>query len=99
MSTEYKLYELSDEHLNAILSLNEDEEEKYINTLISRFYPNIDDRYEELFISYKASFVLEKLYRSNISFQNGFRAIYTKTGMIRNIINDIYYADDDLIIH
>jgi hypothetical protein len=99
MSTEYKLYELTDEHLDAILALNEEEEEEYISTLIMRFYEQAGDRYEDLFISYRASFALEKLYRTNEVFQEGFRAIYTKTGMIRNIINDLYYADDDLIIH
>ena len=31
--------------------------------------------------------------------KESFSVVYTKTGLIRNIWNDLYYTDDDLIIH
>ena len=46
-----------------------------------------------------SSIYVEKLYRSNRFFQESFTMIYTKTGLIRNIVNDIYFLEDDLITH
>lgn len=102
MKSDYKLYELSDEKLNTILSLNDEEEGVYIDALIERFYGNIDldeDQYEQLYVSYKSSFVLEKFYRDNLVFQAGFQAIYTKTGFIREIVNEVYFNEDGLTVH
>jgi len=39
------------------------------------------------------------MYRTNKFFQEKFTIVYTDKGFIRNIIADMYYADDDLITH
>ena len=96
----FELYELTDEQLNEILSLRDQQQELYINTLIQRFYPEVDEQnYIKLQIAYKSSFILEKFYRSNLVFQEGFQAIYTRTGLIRDIINEVYFTQDNLITH
>ena len=97
MNKDYKLYELSDEVLNNILSLSGEEEAVYIDSLIERFYGNIDldeNQYEQLYVAYKSSFILEKFYRNNLEFQKGFQAIYTKTGFIREIVNESFRRFD-----
>ena len=43
--------------------------------------------------------MMEKIYRNNHFMKESFSVVYTKTGLIRNIWNDLYYTDDDLIIH
>ena len=48
---------------------------------------------------YNSSFYVEKMYRTNKFFQEKFTIVYTDKGFIRNIIADMYYADDDLITH
>lgn len=99
---ELKLYELTEEQLNQILGLPEESMAVYIHSLIEKFYPSVEaasDYYKLLFISYRSSFTTEKLYRNNNLFQKGFRIVYTKTGMIRDIINDLYYVEENLIQH
>ena len=60
---------------------------------------NNENEYEDLLESYISSIYVEKLYRSNRFFQESFTMIYTKTGLVRNIVNDIYFLEDDLITH
>ncbi len=89
----FYLHELEDEVLNEILQLPFEELDNYIYALISRFYPTTpkpSDRYTKLVKAYKASFVLEKLYRSNDLLSENYTAIYTKTGLIRELVNDLY---------
>lgn len=93
---------MSNEKLEVIIELSEEDKNLYINNLIKLHYPSIkeeDTEHTSLQQSYRSSFVIEKLYRSNNLVQENFSPIYTKTGLIRNIINDLYYTDDDLITH
>ena len=49
--------------------------------------------------AYAASWYAEKIYRYNRFFNESFTAVYTETGLIRDIVLDIYFNDDDLIVH
>tara|TARA_R110002020_G_scaffold29767_11_gene94017 strand:- start:16691 stop:16987 length:297 start_codon:yes stop_codon:yes gene_type:complete len=96
------LYELEENTLDYVLSLSEVERLTYYSTLIDKFYPKIPKEtteFERLLNAYETSFVVEKLYRNNKSFKEGFTNVYTQTGLLRNIISDLYFADDDLITH
>ncbi len=99
---DFNLYEMSEHKLESILKLDNDSFDIYIGQIINKFYSKVlpgTPEFESLLIGYKASFEAERLYRTNISLHKGFRVIYTKTGLIRNFINEIYFNDDDLIIH
>lgn len=96
------LQDLPDESLDAVLSLNLEQKSVYFSNMVKTFYPNIDkdsSEFEDLITSYVSSFYVEKLYRSNRFFNEKFTPIYTSSGLIRNIIADMYYSDDDLITH
>jgi len=98
----FELSSLVEVRLNAFISLSMEAKQTYIGELIQAFYPNaLDDEktYADLTMSYVSSFYVEKLYRSNRFFNEMFIPTYTKTGLIRNIINQTFFADDDLIIH
>jgi hypothetical protein len=87
------LYELEDSDLGQILGLTEQELDNYIYALILRFYPEVKPNtpeYTDLCLAYRASFVLEKLYRVNPILSNSYTAIYTKTGLIRELVLDLY---------
>jgi hypothetical protein len=67
--------------------------DEYIYALICRFYPSTEKTssyYTDLSESYKSSFVLEKLYRTNELFAKNYTAVYTKTGLIKEIVLDLY---------
>lgn len=55
--------------------------------------------YAALQQSYRSSFIVEKMYRNNTEFRNGFSTVYTRTGLIRDIISDIFFTTDNLIVH
>lgn len=98
----FNLYEISARDLDSTLKLDDDSFAIYIGQIIEKFYPSIlpgTDEFNNLVVGYRASFEAEKLVRTNIPLHNGFRVIYTKTGLIRNLINEIYFNLDDLIIH
>ena len=102
MSNIFILQDLSDESLDAVLSLPISQKTNYFIAMTKTFYPRIPENgeeFENLVASYVSSFYVEKLYRSNRFFNEKFTPIYTNTGLIRNIIADMYYADDDLITH
>ena len=91
--TDFYLYELDETTLDFILSLSNEELDEYVYALICRFYPNIsnsEDRHKELKKAYKASFAIEKIYRVNSLISNNYTAIYTKTGLIRELVLDLY---------
>lgn len=104
MHKEFGLYDLSDEHLEEILKLSDKDMAEYTRSLIQKYYNHVithNDKimYNQLVTSYKSSFEVEKFYRDNLVFQNGFQAVYTKTGLIRNLVCDIYFSDDHLVTH
>jgi hypothetical protein len=92
----FYLYELEDPILNNILKLPPKELDNYIYALICRFYSEVvldSDEYNKLETAYKASFILEKLYRTNELLLENFTAIYTKTGLLRELVLDLYEID------
>ncbi len=96
------LDELSDESLDAILSLPPANKTKYFSTLVKTYYPKIEEGSAEfinLVETYVSSFYVEKLYRTNRFFNEKFTIVYTTTGLIRDIVADMYYSDADLITH
>lgn len=96
------LQDLSDESLDYVLSLSSSEKASYFKAMVDTFYPRLTkdtDEYEEMVATYLGSFCVEKLYRSNRFFNEKFTPIYTHTGIIRNIISDLYYSHDELITH
>lgn len=99
----FYLHELEDEVLLHILRLPVEELDSYIYALICRFYPTVEissERYVQLKNSYKASFVLEQLYRSNDMLSEYYTGIYTKTGLIREVVLDLYaIGTDKVAIH
>jgi hypothetical protein len=91
--THFYLYELDDTTLDFILALSVKELDEYVYALICRFYPNVaknDEKYKQLKNAYKSSFAVEKIYRVNSLISNNYTAIYTKTGLIRELVIDLY---------
>lgn len=102
MTDTFVLESLPDEALDAILSLPPEAKDKYFSKMAKKFNPKIDatsDQFTDIVETYISSFYLEKLYRTNRFFNEKFTPVYTNTGIIRNVIADIYFADDDLITH
>ena len=89
----FYLHELDEEVLDNILQLSFEELDKYIYALICRFYPNAikdSEKYVAISNSYKAGFIIERLYRSNPMLAKHYTAIYTKTGLVREVVLDLY---------
>lgn len=102
MNNSFILEQLSDESLDAVLSLPLDKKSSYFIAMLKSFYPSVIEgtaEFDNLIASYLSSFYVEKIYRSNNFFNEKFTVVYTTTGLIRNLIADMYYADDDLITH
>lgn len=98
----FSLGNLSDDRLNYILSMDLDEKTVYFSSLIEKYYPNavgLEEEQSRIMNAYNSSFIAEKLYRSNKAFASSFTVVYTKTGLIRDVVNDIYYNSDHLITH
>mgnify|MGYP001175891695 CR=1 FL=1 len=96
------LDDLEDSTLDAILSLPPKARVDYFKKLARNYFPEVKentDAFEELLENYNSSFYVEKMYRSNRFFNEKYTIVYTDKGFIRNIIADIYYVDDDLVIH
>jgi hypothetical protein len=95
------LYDLDDATLDFIIGLPFEELDKYVYALISRFYPKVEkesEQYQNLKDSYRASFATEKLYRVNPLLNKNYTAIYTKTGLIREIVLDIYGIGNEKVV-
>lgn len=102
MKNSFILETLPDESLDAILSLPIDKKASYFTGMVKAFYPKLVEdtpEFDDMLATYVSSFYVEKIYRSNRFFNEKFTPVYTTTGLIRNIISDLYYADDDLITH
>jgi hypothetical protein len=102
MSRVFILEQLSDESLDAVLSLNPKAKAAYFKQMTKTYYPSLAEDSEQFLgvvETYISSFYVEKLYRSNRFFNEKFTPIYTTTGLVRNISADIFYTDDQLITH
>ena len=96
------LEDLADDALDAILALTPKAKDHYFSKMAANFNPKIvvdSDDFKNLVETYISSFYVEKLYRTNRFFNEKFTPVYTQTGLIRNIIADMYFVDDDLITH
>jgi len=102
MERELLLNEIEENQIDAVLSLNEEGRTVFFHALIEQHYPHIEpgaNEYLELQMHYRSCWMTEKIYRNNDFMKECFSIVYTKTGLIRNIWNDLYYTDDDLIVH
>ena len=102
MKSEFRLEDFSDESLDSILCLTIESKTRYFEAMVKSYYPKVDqdtDHFVELVESYISSFYLEKLYRSNRFFNEKFIPVYTNTGLIREVVSDLFFIDDTLIVH
>ena len=82
---------LEDSELDEILSYTQDELDIYLDALIEHFYPYaVPAEITPLKTAYKSSFALESFYRSTDLLYQGFTCLYTKTGLIKEMVNDLY---------
>lgn len=89
------LHSLSDEELENIVNLEDEEMHLYYLQLIRRFYPGSDKETKiKLMQAYKGSFELEYLLRVTPNLADAFTAVYTKTGMFRELTNDLYFLSE-----
>lgn len=102
MDYELHLGEVEEVKIDTVLSFNEQAKTQFFHSLISKFYPDVEQNsqtYLALQAYYRGCWAAEKLYRNNQFLKDCFSVVYTKTGLIRNIWNDMYFTDDDLILH
>ena len=102
MTQSLTLSEIEDQTLNYVLGMPPDAKASYFSGMIKTFYTHVkagSNEWKQLMDAYLASWYAEKIYRSNRFFNESFTAIYTETGLLRDIILDIYFSDDDLIVH
>ena len=102
MKNEFRLEDLSDEALNSILSLSIESKTAYFEAMVKSYYdkvPETDEKFVSLVEAYFSSFYLEKIYRSNRFFNEKFIPIYTDTGLIREVVSELFFIDDTLIVH
>ena len=98
----FLLDELEESTIDAILSLPPKARVDYYKKLAKAYFPDVlegSEEYTDILETYNSSFYLEKMYRTNKFFNEKFTVVYTDKGFIRNIIADLYFADDDLITH
>jgi hypothetical protein len=90
------LHSLSDNTIESIVTMPEDEQDKYFYQLVSRFYKDVEmEKKKELIDSYRASFILEYMYRTTPDIQDSFVTVYTQTGLIREVTNNLYFLDEE----
>lgn len=97
----FELYNLEDDSLNYVLSLSDEEKTGYFHTIISRFYADESlsaEMYKELQLAYRASFILERILRSNKAIAESYRPVYTNSGLIRELVNNLYFTTDTVIL-
>ena len=102
MKSDFRLEDFSDESLDSILCLTIEGKTKYFQAMAKNYYPKVDentDQFVELVERYISSFYLEKLYRSNRFFNEKFIPVYTNTGLIREVVSELFFVDDTLIVH
>ena len=100
--SELTLCEMEDTTLDFLIGLPIEDKHAYFHKLIETYYSdslNNEKEYDELLQNYISCIYVEKLYRSNRFFKEQFTIVYTQTGLIRDIINDIYFIEDNLITH
>ena len=100
--SELTLCDIENATLDFLIGLSIEDKYAYFHKLIETYYPkslNNEKEYDELLQNYISCIYAEKLYRSNRFFKEHFTMIYTQTGLIRDIVNDAYFNEDNLITH
>ena len=96
------LQDLSNEDLDSVLGMPLHSKKTFFAKMIGKHFPELkeeDPMYKDTMEAYLSSFYVEKLYRSNKFFQEKFVMVYTDSGLVRNVINELYFTDDHLITH
>ena len=89
------LHKLTDQRLEDILSLSDEDSHLYYLNLIRRFYPGSDqEQKRKLMKAYRGSFTFEYLLRTEPELADAFTCIYTQTGLIREVSNDLYFIGE-----
>ena len=89
----FLLKDLSNEELTDFLSLSLEEASKKISALIEKYYPKIEtdsEEFKNLAINYMASFNLEYLIRKYPYIYASYTPLYTRTGLIRELVLNNY---------
>ena len=97
----FYLFDLTDAELQVITNLSDIDVCDYIHNLICNYYSHVDqtsEQYRNLVKAYKTSFILETIYRSNPLLSNNFTTIYTRTGLIRELVNDLYHIGPEKVV-
>lgn len=97
-----KLYQLPEPALDYIISLSPQQRYLYLKEVaLKQFSTTLDDKemLERTIKALEASVLMEKLYRNNEFLKKNFTMVYSDGGIVRNMVNDIYYTEDDLIVH
>lgn len=95
------LRDLDSKELSNIINLPVVEFLHYIDLLIANYYPYTEkgsDKYVVLVDAYKASFYLEVFYRNSPIIVSNFTPIYTPTGLIREIVSDLYSIGPEKLV-
>lgn len=87
------LHNLPDKVLQDILNMSGEDKIMYFTNLIKRFYPDVEsaEEFEGLIKAYNASFALEYVFRQDEEIADSFTCVYTKTGLVRELSNDLYF--------
>lgn len=95
MADNFFLSDLPTKQLKRIIELEESKKYRYFAQLIQRFYPDASDSTKaHLLAAYYSSFALEYIYRNQPVINSSFTCIYTSTGLLRELVNDLYSFDD-----
>tara|TARA_R100000329_G_C7601981_1_gene213509 strand:+ start:1120 stop:1416 length:297 start_codon:yes stop_codon:yes gene_type:complete len=97
-----KLWELPEAALDYIISLPPRQRKMYLKEVVTKHYPSASQNEDILNKTIKAlesSVLLEKLYRNNEFLKENFTLVYANGGIIRNMVQDAYYSEEDLTIH
>lgn len=93
--TNFFLNKLPTSKLEDVLGLSEEEQHYYCLQLVKRFYPEADrEEKAQLIKAYIAGFEMEYLLRTEPNLAEAFTCVYTKTGMIREVSNDLYFMPE-----
>ena len=99
---ELTLSDIENDTLDFLIGMPMEDKHAYFHKLVETFYPTIlnnEKEYQALLENYVSCIYVEKLYRTNRFFQEQFTIVYTQTGLIRDVVNDLYFNDDSLITH
>lgn len=101
MTDKFILGTLPDDKLEFILSMDEEQIGIYVDNLIQKYYPHLRqdtehfEQYEKVKEQYINSFYLERIIRISEPIQDGFIPVYTDTGMIRELQNELYSFEEE----